>query len=250
MSASAEGSKLISDIKQLEDKFDTGTKLPATRHDGHDEATHFPARYFLPSDRDDAMEIKDALAVSARRPAPITDQDVEYVMRKRDAAESFKFENWFSNQWEFDSSNPTLQRWAQQMMPELFSKREQVIDEQADIQKRLAKMKLYGIRDRADLELLYAIDSGLLALPQEPLHRLGDNVTQASVSFQRGLFNPRKRNILAKESLHRNEQPIGDFAGAGTRLRTPVTAQTMFNDYDGPIQDRQRTAAAAGITGL
>ncbi len=221
MSASAEGSKLIGQIKQLEDRFDTGTKLPDAAAPGapSGEAATFPARYFLPSDRDDQYEVKDQLA-SAARPAMITDQDVEYVLKKRDAVESYKFENWFNSQWKFDSDNPTMQRWAQQMLPELFSKREQVIDDQAEIQKRLAKMKLYGIRDRADLELLYAIDAGLAPIPNEPLHKLGDNVLSAQESFSRGLFNPRKRKILEQRPTVHDPALAGAY-GTGTGINGP-----------------------------
>lgn len=195
--ASREGRKIIRDLKKLDDKADMGHQIgtgAAGDALGMEGAT-FPARYYQPQDRDDHLMIKDVLTRGRpERPAPITDEDVEYVRRKRDALESEKMETWFAKTWKADSSNPTMQRWAQGIYPEFFSKREETINAAAELQKRAALLKLYGPRSKEDIEMLYAIQSGYLQLPDQPIHKLTGQGREDR--FNRGMFNPRNTIIL------------------------------------------------------
>ncbi len=211
MDPKTQGQALLSKLRKMQIAASTGTHLKRTEGAGS-EAADMPARYFEGDESDDLQQIKNELA-SEKRPAPITDADAERVMRKTAEIEVAKEEEWFQNSLHFNSSNPTMQRWAQGVFPEYFNRREQVLEEQAQLQLAIAKMKLRGPRSREDLDLLYAIDSGVVEVEQKPIFGLTGKTTENTV---RGLFNPRRRNILKtnyRTSIMAN--PLESFPGPG-----------------------------------
>jgi hypothetical protein len=194
MDPKAQGAALLEKLKRYEAAADPGQRLPDRNNEGRanqggSEAASFPARYLQPDDRDDYMQIKGELA-GPGRPAPVTDEDVSAVLRKRAAFEVAKQEDWFQNSWKFNSSDPNKQRWAQSVFPEYFARREQVIDEQTLLQNQLAKIKLRGPRSREDLDLLYAIDMGLVNPDERAIWNIqGDTMANPR---RRGVFSPRR----------------------------------------------------------
>lgn len=80
-------------------------------------------------------------------------------------------------------------------MPEYFERREQQIDEVADLQKQIALLLLYGPRSKSDLLLEYAIRNGKLNVPKgaiwDPASWYGDDATSFA-NMSRGMFNPRR----------------------------------------------------------
>lgn len=213
MDPKTQGQALLSKLRKMQIAASPGQRLNRDT-DAGSEAADMPGRYFEGDESDDLQAIKHSLASTAR-PAPITDADAERVMRKTAAVEVAKEEEWFQNQWAFNSSNPTMQRWAQGVFPEYFNRREQVLEEQAQLQLAIAKMKLRGPRSREDLDLLYAIDSGVVKVEDKPVFAIeGDMADEDAV---RGLFNPRRTNILRKEYKTRSlVNPLGGFPQEAT----------------------------------
>lgn len=209
MDPKTQGQALLSKLRKMQIASTQGQVVGRAGAAAGSEAAEFPARYYEGDESDDLQHIKNQLA-SEKRPAPITDADAERVMRKTAAVEVAKEEEWFQNQWSFNSSNPTMQRWAQGVFPEYFTRREQVLEDQAQLQLAIAKMKLRGPRSREDLDLLYAIDSGVVEVPKGALYELTGK--SASDKDQiRGLFNPRRNKILGGRSKRKGlENPLGD----------------------------------------
>lgn len=80
-------------------------------------------------------------------------------------------------------------------MPEYFERREQQIDEVADLQKQIALLLLYGPRSKSDLLLEYAIRNGKLNVPKGAIWDPKSWYTDAETSMAgmaRGMFNPRR----------------------------------------------------------
>ena len=153
------------------------------------EMLEMPARYFKPHTKDSYWYLKDQMA-SVQRPAPLTDEEVRSIFDKQTQKQTATFEEWFLRKWPTNSGNPVMQEWAQKIMPEAYDRREAVIDEYADIQKKLAKMHLRGIHSIDDLYLAYQIETGALDVDKfkQPLWDLkGESATQ---TFKRGWFNP------------------------------------------------------------
>jgi hypothetical protein len=222
-SVKVEGRNLLNKLKAMEAAADPGVKLPEpinTRGTGADaelpgnESREFGARYFEPDQRDDYAYIKGVLA-DDRRPAPITDQDVQSVLRKAAAYEVAKQEDWFSNSWKFNASDPVKQRWAESVFPEFFARREKVIDQQTLLQNRLAKIKLRGPRSRDDIDLLYAIDMGIVDVHDSSIF----NPTPPNYdNARRGLFSPRRviiSNMDARVNSLKN--PLSNFPRGGAK---------------------------------
>jgi hypothetical protein len=233
MDPKAQGAALLEKLRRYEAAADPGLVLSEPRGKAGSEAAQFPARYIEPDERDDYMYVKDKLASTAR-PAPVTDEDVSSILRKRAQFEVAKQEDWFQNSWSFNSSDPNKQRWAQTVFPEYFARREQVIDEQTVLQNQLAKIKLRGPRSREDIDLLYAIDMGLVDPSNTAIWNLtGDNMN-AAFTRRRGVFSPRRikigedrANMRPLQNPLRNfpftgpNAPVGTFDGQGT-INAPI----------------------------
>lgn len=201
---------------------DPGQHLPAlnTIYKGG-EASEFPARYYEPDPSDDVATLKGQLA-SASRPAPVTDSDIAMILRKRAAVEVAKQENWFQNSWQFNASDPNKQRWAQSVFPEYFARREQVIDEQTMLQNALAKIKLRGPRSREDIDLLYAIDMGIVQPDTNAIWNIkGTDLDKP----RRGLFNPLRLKIGQQPAaIHSVFNPLENFPSKGNELEPGLVA--------------------------
>jgi len=236
MDPKTQGQALLSKLRKMQIASETGNTVGRADAASGSEAATFPARYFEGDKDDDLQAIKHQLA-SENRPAPITDADAERVMRKTAAVEVAKEEEWFQNQWAFNSANPTMQRWAQGVFPEYFNRREQVLEEQAQLQLAIAKMKLRGPRSREDLDLLYAIDSGVVKVPDTALFNLtGKDVGEKDQI--RGLFNPRRNKILAEKSGRKDLAnplgagwPGGDFTAGSVPGIPAEQAERMYYGF-------------------
>lgn len=231
MSAKEEGAAILEQLRAMEAAADPGQHLPdGDKGDRH--ANQFPARYLEPDPADDIIHIKNQLATGAR-PVPITDDEINLLFRKAAAHETFKKDAWFQNTWHANSANPTMQRWAQTMYPEFFRRREQVIDEQTAIQNRLAKMKLYGVRDRTDFDLLFGIHQGVIEVDDKSIWNItGDALTKP----RRGLFSPFRSNRHAKaESRFNSALPFTNFPKKGDteQQNLPGPLQPSFMGYKG-----------------
>lgn len=233
MDPKAQGAALLEKLRRYEAAADPGQNLPAIQARNGvrpaSEAAQFGARYLEPDERDDYMQLKSNLA-SVSRPAPVTDEDISAILRKRAAVEVAKQEDWFQNSWQFNSSDPNKQRWAQSVFPEYFSRREQVIDEQTLLQNQLAKIKLRGPRSREDIDLLYAIDMGIV----DPQPSAIWNLSGTSLSSpRRGLFNPRRLAIGDERAQVRDlRNPLAGFPGAGGRTQRDIMAAQFGSDRD------------------
>lgn len=162
---------------------------------GDPEQADFPAQYFPDqSEEDERIQMKMRLLKAPERPlgdAMLTDKDVEYFLKKEDTKQLIMFDEWFSRLFETNDINK--RRLAQELYPEFYSKKEQEIDRQAAIQKKIAMIKLRGIRDLDDLKFVYALQSGDIVLRKEPLYNLDRKMEDPATKFHKGLFNPARR---------------------------------------------------------
>jgi len=157
--------------------------------------TSFPAQYFpVDTAGDTRIQAKQALQKADLGLQFITDQDVSWYQQKQTAASRFIFDEWFSRL--FDTKDINLLRLAQNFYPEYFNLREEEIDRQAALQKKLALLKLRGPRDMTDLHFLYALQKGQAGIRDVPLHMLDQADEwggQTQKGYQRGLFSPIRR---------------------------------------------------------
>ena len=209
MDAKDQGTVLLEKMRAMEQATEPGQFLKKEGPGAVEHGETMPGHYFTPDATDDIVKLRETLA-RPERPIPLSDAEIGSYMRKMAAVETAKFDQWFQGSWRLDSSNPTLQRWGQEVNPEYFARREQVIDEQTRIQNMLAKIKLRGVHTREEMELLYMIDNGIVKVPKgEIFNHKGDEATDDNI--KRGLFNPFRVNRTDKQAGYSAGVPLAGF---------------------------------------
>lgn len=173
------------------------------------ESRRFGAHYMKRDEGDHRLELANMMATPAR-PLPYTMDEIAALERKLQQGAEMGYDGWFANTWSFESDNPVMQKWARDINPEYFRRREEQIDNIAELQKQIAKMKLYGPRSEQDLMLLYNIDTG--AINTDTLNGpLWDpqGQTGAYNHYRRGLFSPIQKAKIGfdKQRLDRPWNP-------------------------------------------
>ena len=217
MDAKDQGTALLEKMRAAQAASDPGTELgPSYAERGVEHADRMPGHYFTPDASDDIVKLRNTFATK-ERPIPVSDAELASYLRKAAAVQTAQFDEWFQNQWKLDSANPTLQRWGQEVNPEYYARREQVIDEQTRIQNMLAKIKLRGIHTREEIELLYMIDNGIITVPTQPIFNHTGN-TMSEVEIRRGLFNPFRVNAMKRQAGYHSPPAtaLQNFPNPGT----------------------------------
>lgn len=190
-----EARSLKRDIEDKRTAVSDRTVWQTGRGRGDEAQDEFPAQYFPDqSEEDERIQMKMRLLRGQERPlgdAMLTDKDIEYFMKKEETKQHILFDEWFSRL--FDTKDINKRRLAQELYPEYYSKREEEIDRQAAIQKKLAMIKLRGIKDLDDLKFVYALQSGDIKLRKVPLYNLDTAEAEPDKQFQKGLFNPARK---------------------------------------------------------
>lgn len=231
MSAREQGRRIIKEVEDYEAKFDLGQTVAAPdgpAGSGIGAAADFPARYLYPDERDKKYAIRRQLNQAANRPDPITDDEIDYLLDKTSGYETAEFHKWFSRLYKMDDSNPVMKKWGMELVPELWSMKEQVIEDNARLQTQLAKIKLRGVRTKEDLMLMYAIAKGAIKVPAGPIYAPADIDPYAD--SKRGVFNPRhlagrparwfQANMVGASGFV--DTPAGQGAAGGRRVADGV----------------------------
>lgn len=117
-----------------------------------------------------------------------TPEDIEVLLQKNDEQELYNFENFLASRFNMD--DPTHQAIINEVYPQFYDRRIEEIDRVADLQKRLAKIKLLGAHSKEDFYFLYALDNGAIKVPNEAVFNTGQwGRVQA---FERGLLNTKR----------------------------------------------------------
>lgn len=258
MSGTAPGSgksepKIERPAQQTEKRNETLVKeLEAVRGDLHDKAirmrrregaddkkNEFPAEY-MPQDRerDTRFELKQDLLKNRgnyQATVPFGEKDLRYLQEKQKVQERIEFDNWFSQL--FDTTDVNNARLAQQIYPDFYNAREEFIDRQAELQKRMAKIKLRGPRDLGDLQLIYLLQTGDIKLRDVPLWKLDESDGEKD-RYNRGLFNPMKFMKKVSEGpkfTGRQMIPKIDVTGRGRPdIDTPQNWGQMWEKLKSP----------------
>lgn len=215
---------------------------------------------------EDGEEIAPPMA-STMRPLPFTNEDVQYLKRKRDAEEFASFLNWEASK--YDLSDPATREWFEKRCPSYFQQRESLIEQQIDLAARYAKMRLRGPKTEDDLKIEYLIETDRLSLPKGPVWdpfkwiadqgdiNLNQDVAQIEESFidynkssyRKGLFNPTKVTYPATGARVKNPYNLGDPVGIPNTnytgiLGIPVAQSGNYNANYGATRESGSLLAA------
>jgi hypothetical protein len=140
---------------------------------GRANSNEFPIVPFAPDKYDTISSIKQAVgdndneAFGKKWMVPFTDADAQYLLRKQAQVQNANYERWLWQQ--YDVEDPA-QAWIfQQIAPEQFEKRKQLILYQQNLATKYALLRLYGVKNEEDLMLKYLVDTKQIELPQGPV---------------------------------------------------------------------------------
>lgn len=183
--------------------------------DGSDQASNeFPIVPFAPDAYDDTAMYKALFSRAANAGenwvVPFTEQDAAYLKRQRDQMENSDFDRWVMQK--FDLEDPAQLFLFQQIAPEQFQRRMDLIDYEQNLVTKYAKMRLMGPRSLEDLKFEWLIETGRVELPKGPIwdpvdwmtkqmgmanaprtkEQWGERQTINNTRYMAGLFSPLK----------------------------------------------------------
>ena len=215
--------------------------IVATRKDPYDTTANIKAEFAREAD------------VGGNWMVPFTEGDADYLKRKRDDQEKALFDSWVMTK--YDITDPAQNLMLQTIAPELFQRREEVIDSQQALAGQYAKLRLRGAKSLDDLEMEWRIETGRLDLPRGPIwdpmawrdaqsqHGLGavpGNPNQHDADwnarrYRHGMFSPLKwltANTSGWGAAANRADIRGDAANAVVR-NIPVPGNTWANYWGG-----------------
>ena len=119
--------------------------------------TEFPIVPVAPDAYDDVANIKSQYAAvgavaggnQSNWVVPFEQSDAAYLLRKRDAEEKAQYDRWL--QQKYNLADPAQNMMLQNIAPQLYQRREEVIDANQDLVTRYAKIRLRGAKTEEDL---------------------------------------------------------------------------------------------------
>jgi hypothetical protein len=203
------------------------------RADGTD-GIDFPVKISAPDPDDHIMELKRAAAAGAAGTGPFGQvhaerSDFEWADRKRQQIERANFENYIARS--FDLSNPADQQRLEKIFPDYYEKREAEIEQQAELQKTLALIRLRGAQSKKDYTIAYGILTGRIPKPTGALWQPESWGKQDQrESFTRGIFSPRR--LFAERGMTTYDKlfdPLGPKADGPAQAMSGWPATGGFN---------------------
>lgn len=152
-----------------------GVSFKYTTVNNPDDANsnEYPVVPFAPDKYDTIASIKQSVGDNANNAfgrkwmVPFTDADAQYMLRQQAQAQNANYERWLWNQ--YDTTDPA-QAWIfQQVAPEQFEKRKQLILFQQNLATKYALLRLYGVKSEEDLMLKYLVETKQVELPKGPV---------------------------------------------------------------------------------
>lgn len=135
------------------------------------DSNEFPLIPFAKDTYDDIAAMKTQFGqvanVGGNWVVPFDQQDANYLLRKRAQVEQADFDRWLYQK--YDLTDPAQMFLFQQIAPEQFQRRQEVIDYQQNLVSRYAKLRLRGPKNLSDLQFEWLIETGRIELPKGPI---------------------------------------------------------------------------------
>lgn len=245
------GRKIVKKLNGYATKYgNDATRVPdASNPAAVTGASAFPTRLYNHDNRDDYEQIKTSLVMANGSGTPfgqamLQDSDIAWLKSKRDAMQRADFEVWLTKM--FDLTNPAHVQILERVYPEYFSRRLAKLEEDAELQLRLAKIRLHGgaAVDKEDLMLIYGIQSGQVKVPTQALWKPEiAGSPYANPNFTRGIFSPFKLQVPM------NYPGSGAFMDLITKSSVPSAMRGAASNATDAIS-AYAGAGAASIAGV
>lgn len=201
--------------------------------DGAIQASNeFPYVPFASDQYDDVANIKRTWVdkgIGGRQATAVVTldkDDANYVMRQREQLENADYDRWVMQK--YDLTDPAQNFLMQQIAPDQFQRRLDLIDYQQSLVSKYARIRLLGAKSQEDLKFEWMIETGRIELPQGPIwdpkawmsnqfrsegapgyndHQPEERGDANRKRFMRGLFNPLNALNEKQTGWQPNENP-------------------------------------------
>jgi len=172
---------------------------------------------------DAKMELQGPLGDTPFGKLQAKDSDFQWLQKKREQEAYANFQQWFATN--FDRMSPEQKALARELFPRFYQERLEELQRQLKMTEKLARLKIEGIKDKNDLILQYAAESGFI--DSDPMEHIlhperaeyAQRKDAREARYMRGLLNPRRlargdwgirnRKTNAKQLLGRETAAFG-----------------------------------------
>lgn len=174
--------------------------------------------------------------ISAARPLPVQDWELEYFKSKAAAEDYAAYQNWLSMR--YDLNDMATRAWFKQIAPEYFSQKRELLKELMDRHAKYSLLRLAGPESEEDLRFEYLVETGRIPIPKGPFFdpyvwaeneipsfvvndntSVGNEERMKAISeynaknYKYGLFNPFKPVSAAEAGWPSNINNPSDIVG-------------------------------------
>lgn len=196
-------------------------------------STQYPTRPIAVDSRDTKWDMKEQMQaaglISAARPMPFTDAELDYVMDKASQEEFAAYDQWISDR--YDLNDMATKTWFKQIYPSYFERRKAILEEQMKDHAKYARLVMDGPESEDDLFFQWTVESGRRHIPTGPFYdpfawmrnetgpaaTINDQLRNIRnynmVSYNYGMFNPLKPETPSSAAWAANPLNQSDIVG-------------------------------------
>lgn len=189
--------------------------------------------------------------ISAARPLPIQDWEIEYMKSKAAAEDYAAYQQWLSNK--YDLNDMATRAWFKQIAPEYFTQKRELLKELMDRHAKYSLLRMAGPESEEDLRFEYAVETGRIPIPKGPFYNpmewlmnevpdaqnaanAADLLTEVQAynrrAYEYGLFNPVKPRTATQAGFPGSKENPQDIVGATNLNSYGFPGQTPPADYN------------------
>lgn len=242
----------------------------------------FPYVPFAADSYDSIAAIKSTMAPRAagagggpQYVVPFEKEDAEYLLRQRAQVENADYDRWVMQK--YDLSDPAQNFLMQQIAPDQFQRRLDLIDYQQALVSKYARIRLLGPKSQDDLRFEWLVETGRIQLPKGPIwdpqkwmdnqyrdtaapaaggvYTAAEKSTINRTRFMKGLFNPLKYPAEDSTGLQPNVNNRSDIVGLegyptiGQLFAGSARPQPYARYGDNPIVNPDAVLQMANVNG-
>lgn len=242
----------MSEAKDLSNKLDEiqrnaeSNTVKASQFSNRTLENEFPAEYFERQQReqdfntynnwvaDYAKGLNEKSGDKVNVNVTPREKDLEIYKQKEDELRLLRFEDWIQKNYlkETAAGEPpdlAAQKLIRDLVPEYYERRLKQIDRDIEIQRRAARIKLYGgPKTKDDMYFMYMLQSEQIKLPERlPYH----TKTPEKEEYSRGLLN------IKREAPRRSSEWTGNWSADGFNMDLPNFSLDGFSVQKGLRHD-------------
>lgn len=130
-------------------------------------SNEFPYQPFAQDSYDTIAQMKNVMRGGQPMKVVFDKDDAEYMLRQRAQVENADYDRWVMQK--YDLTDPAQNFLMQQIAPDQFQRRLDLIDYQQSLVSKYARIRLLGAKSSDDLRFEWMVETGRIQLPEGPI---------------------------------------------------------------------------------